>query len=62
MRVIKDGNPKTRKINCPVCSCVFLADICDYQLLLNDAGIGVMCPYCGNHLRIDFKHAPLYDV
>ena len=61
MRIIKDGNPQTRQINCPVCSCVFLADICDYQLLVNDQGLRVRCPYCNYYMDVDFKDAPLCD-
>lgn len=59
MQIIKDGNPQIRKINCPICSCVFIADICDYNLVENGLKIKVDCPYCARHLLLKSDYAPL---
>ena len=58
-KILKEGNPKTRKFNCKCC-CEFIADIRDYQLLLNGDGIRVRCPYCNIHLDVEFHDAPRY--
>lgn len=59
-KILKEGNPKIRKFSCETCKCVFLADITEYRILLNDEGVSVSCPYCKNPVYANFKNAPLY--
>lgn len=58
--ILKNGELKARQFKCKICGCEFVADVSDYDVLL-EGGYITKCPWCNKRSKFGPHEAPLYN-